>query len=152
MGSIKRMDAYSTHIEALVNAALYTEGDILELGCGDYSTPVLSSIAKRLGVKLFVKSSSPDWANKYTSLADVEIVDWETWKPVGKYGLVFLDNEQYTSERIKLLPMLAKVSKVIVMHDADAAMTAPDYEDLTSHFKFSTLYSIHKPYTVTYIC
>jgi len=146
------MDPYSTHIEALVNAVLSTPGDILELGCGDYSTPILSAIAKSRGDKLVVNSSDPEWSSKFIGMAEIKLVDWATWVPFGNWGLVFLDSEQFTSERIKWLPTLAKISKVIVMHDVDAAMMAPDYESIVSGFRSTILYSKHTPWTAVYQC
>ena len=135
----------------MVNAALDTKGDILELGCGDYSTPVLSAIARRRGDRLVVLSSNEEWANKFHDYADVQIVDWATWVPSGNWGLVMLDNEQFTCERIRLIPRLAKICKTIVMHDADAAMMSPEYSDLTKGLE-SMIDKKHIPWTVVFKC
>lgn len=62
-----------------------------------------------------------------------------------------LDSEQFTNERIKWIPQLSKICKVIVMHDADAAMLSPDYSDLTEGLK-STMYAKHTPWTVVFEC
>ena len=146
------IDPYATHLEALINAALASKGDILELGCGDYSTPILSAVARHRGDRLFVKSSSAEWAGKYTGLADVEVVDWDTWKPSGRYGMIFLDNEQLTYHRIKWLPELAKHCDTVVMHDSDAAMTHPHYPAMVAGFKNIVTYNRHIPWTVVLTC
>ena len=146
------MDAYATHQSALIKTVLETDGDILELGCGDYSTPILSLIAKHQNKKFFIKSSDTEWSKKFIDIADIEIVDWSTWEPQGSYGVIFLDNEQLTSERIKWLPTLSKIAKVIVMHDVDAAMLAPDYQKLTEGFKELSLHAIYSPWTAVYKC
>jgi hypothetical protein len=145
------MDAYATHQHALIEAALATTGDILELGSGDYSTPLLSAIAKHRGNRLVIKSSDPVWADRFRDIAEVEIVDWATWEPEGKYGLVFLDNEQLTSDRIKWIPKLAKIAKVIVMHDADAAMCSPEYESMTDGLD-CVIHAKHTPWTAVFKC
>lgn len=145
------MDAYATHQAALIKAALETDGDILELGCGDYSTPLLSVIAQHRGNKLVVKSSDPFWASQFSDIAEVDLVDWATWEPEGQWGLVLLDNEQLTYDRIKWLPKLAKIAKVIVMHDADAAMMSAEYEAMTDGFE-CMIYAQHRPWTAVYTC
>jgi hypothetical protein len=146
------MDAYATHLEALVKAALESKGDILELGCGDYSTPILSAVAKHRGDKLCVKSSSPEWAEKFTNMASVEIVDWATWKPAGHWGMIFLDNEQLTRDRIRWLPDLQTHCDVVVMHDADASMAHSHFVEMTKGFQSIRVYATHSPWTAIFKC
>lgn len=121
------------------------------MGCGDYSTPVLSAIARSRGSRFVVHTSDQVWANKFYKYAEIEIVDWVAYVPHGTWGLVMLDNDQYTCDRIKLIPNLSKICKKIVMHDADAAMLSPDYSDLTEGLK-STMYAQHTPWTVVLEC
>ena len=145
-------DPYATHLEALVNAALETPGDILELGCGNYSTPILSAIARHRGNRLSVKSSCREWAEQFTKVADVELDDSEKWTPEGKDGLVFLDNEQLTRDRIKWLPELQQHCDCIVMHDSDAAMSHSHYPEMVKGFKRIKTHNTHTPWTVTLQC
>lgn len=114
----------------LVRTALTARGPILELGCGDYSTPVLAAIAAHLGVPFSFMSSAPEWAAKY---AGGTIVDWATvaFPPA---DVVFLDNEELTRDRIKHLPALAKTSRVVVMHDIVACMSRPSFVEMVRHF------------------
>ena len=146
------LDPYATHLEALVNAALESKGNILELGCGNYSTPILSAVARHRGDNLFVKSSSPEWALQFTDFAEVELVVWGSWVPSGRYGMIFLDNEQLTFHRIQWLPELAKHCDTIVMHDSDAAMQHAHYPEMVSGFKKIVTYSKHRPWTVVMTC
>ena len=146
------MEPYSTHIEALTIAALNTPGDILELGCGHYSTPILAAIAKHRGDRFSIKSSSEEWSTQFKRVADVEIVDWDTWVPEGNWGLVMLDNEQLTRDRILWLPKLQKICKTIVMHDADASMSHPNYGEMISGFAGMELYAKHTPWTAIFTC
>lgn len=52
------MDPYSTHLQALIKTAVETTGDILELGCGDYSTLQLVAICKAQGRKYHAQASN----------------------------------------------------------------------------------------------
>lgn len=114
------IDPYSTHQEALVFAALSTSGGILELGCGDYSTPILNQIANVQKKKFKIVSSNKVWLDKYQYVEDRELIKkWEDYVFEGSYGIVFLDNEQFTIDRLELIPKIFKITDTLVVHDAD---------------------------------
>lgn len=146
------MEPYSTHLEALVATALATQGAILELGCGDYSTPVLAAIAKHMGRRFLVQASDEKWAAKYRDIAEVEIVKWSEWgrsawhPPLGEFGMVFLDSEESTAGRIERLPALATITRTVVMHDADHAMARQRWPYCTEGWDI-TLFKRYKPWT-----
>lgn len=150
------MDAYATHLEALVTTALRTSGPMLELGCGDYSTPVLAAFARTLGRELLVQASDDDWASRFTHLVShnvrIELVNWRHWTPpVGKmpgWGFVLLDSEESTADRIRRLPALATVASVVVMHDADKAMARAHWSEVSADWHVHQLYSTYMPHTV----
>lgn len=145
------MDGYATHLEALVNAALESDGDILELGCGDYSTPVLSAIAKHRGNKLVVNASDPAWASRYKDFAEIVIVDWKTWQPKGKWGMIFLDNEEHQPYRLMRVPKLLEHTPIVVMHDADQAEMSPEFDQIARGLNVKT-YKTHQPWTMVFRC
>lgn len=146
------MDPYSTHLEALVETAMTSKGPILELGCGHYSTPILAAIATAQERRLLVQASNAEWAAHFTEHADLELVDWKNWTPPeGKWGMVFLDSEEAVRDRIKRLPVLAEVSEVVVMHDANVAMQNPDWKSLVAGYKEIRVYHKHVPWTVVMI-
>lgn len=129
------MDRYATHLQALLDTALSTAGPILELGCGDYSTPVLATIARHQHRRFLVQASDRSWAERYRDLAEVEVIDWTRWSPpAGQWGLVLLDSEESTAWRITRLPALLGVADAIVVHDADAAMTRPHWNECVRGF------------------
>lgn len=146
------MDAYATHLEALIAAAVESKGDILELGCGDYSTPILSAIARHHGANLFIKSSSPDWASRFKHLADIEIVNWETCSIGGKYGMIFIDSEEHHEGRMTKLIQLKYHAPIIVMHDADSIESDSRWPAVKAAFNDVKFYTAHRPWTVRLKC
>jgi hypothetical protein len=141
------MDPYATHLDALVTVALASEGPILELGCGDYSTPVLAAIARQQGRRFLVQASDKAWAKRYESHAEIQMVNWAAWEPpAGEWGLVFLDSEESTRERIERLPVLATITKTVVLHDADVSMGRPRWLHCTAGWNVA-LFKLHKPWT-----
>lgn len=151
------MHAYSTHLEALIKTAVTTTGDILELGCGDYSTLQLVAICEAQGRKYRAQASNREWASRYGDL--IEIVTWQGWKPPindnspdGKWGFVFLDSEESVADRIKRLPALAEVTDIVVMHDANIAMANPNWEKMAAPYNKVTVYNRFVPHTVVMRC
>jgi len=141
-------DPYSTHLEALTRTAVATQGDILELGCGNYSTPQLQAICEVQGRGFKAQASNAEWASQFDG---VEIVDWNTWEPPkhpsGKWGMVFLDSEEAVRDRIKRLPALAEITNVVVMHDANIALHHPDFKAMAEKYRQVIVYNKHIPWT-----
>ena len=138
------MDKYATHLEALVATALATDGRILELGCGDYSTPVLAAIAKAEGREFIVQTADEVWASKFEDIVTPEIVDWEAWEPPDYFGMALLDCDLHTSRRLQLIPKLAKVRSPVVVHDAQIMRNYKDWQamvDLYAEVKYYTRYA-----------
>lgn len=123
---------YSTHLQVTVACAvrtgqLWPGSKILELGCGDYSTPVLASIAHAQDRPLTIVSSDPIWAARFeyleSSLIELKIIDSSNWPRFSfeeTYGMVLVDNEQTVQQRMGLVRRLASRAKVVVLHDANA--------------------------------
>jgi hypothetical protein len=144
------MDAYATHLEALVTTAMNTSGGILELGCGDYSTPILMAIAKAQGREYKCQSSTPEWAKRFKGVEIVE--DWEEWKPEGQWGMVFMDSDEKTWNRMKRIPLLKGHTNTIVIHDADVCMQREAWPKAAEAFPDITIYNTYKPWTAVMRC
>lgn len=143
-------DPYSTHLEPLIKTAVETQGDILELGCGDYSTLPLKAICDAQGRKYHAQASNREWASRFGNL--VEIVEWATWRPSGRWGMVFLDSEESVSDRIKRLPGLSEVTNTVVMHDANIALNLHHWGECSRHYKAVKVFNRYVPWTVVMTC
>ena len=99
---------------------------MLELGCGEYSTPMLASVAAAQSRKLTVVSSDSNWLAKYSYLESPDcelcLIERKEWPRVdleGDWGFVLLDNEQTVNDRFRLLKKLAHSARLVVFHDAN---------------------------------
>jgi len=111
------MDQYATHQRLLIAAAMQTEGRIVEMGCGNYSTPLLAEIAASQGRQFTVCTISEEWGSKYRNIADVHMLrSWGEY-PYPECGLTFLDSGEYVRNRKKHVPRLLDTSTVVVCHD-----------------------------------
>jgi hypothetical protein len=123
------MDGFATHLSATItcairSGAIWPHSPILELGCGHYSTPLLSSIAKIQNRKFKVITSSAQWAQSFSDLAcEFESIEYERWPDVdlcdAEWGMVLIDNEESSHRRFAQLFKLPKHAKVVVLHDAN---------------------------------
>jgi hypothetical protein len=52
---------YGTHIAPLLTAVLATDGPVLELGCGDFSTPLLHAICAKQNRLLVSTDTDKAW-------------------------------------------------------------------------------------------
>lgn len=146
------MEAIATHLEALVHTALSTTGPILEIGCGDYSTPVLAAIAKAQDRKFTIYTNDIEWGAKYVEIASIRLVDdWGKWTaPAETFGMIFLD-EQHSRKRNMLLPALAQIADAVVLHDAQAAIGNANWEESIAEYDSVTLFKRFVPWTAVLI-
>ena len=115
------MDPYATHQPILAMAAanvtaLWPELPFLELGCGDYSTPLLTAIHGRPHT---VWASNKAWLDKYRYPMTYLVDNWaEVDFSQHLWGLVFVDNEENSKLRALRVAAALKHAKVVVTHDA----------------------------------
>lgn len=132
------IDIYATHQQILVREALNCNQDIMETGCGYYSTPLLVEIAKAKGIKLIGFVQDINWARRFDYLIGSHYqqiqIDFTKEIPLTqRFGMCFLDHEQFVRDRIKHLDNILKHTDTVVVHDADKVQS----------FNF-----LHKPYKI----
>jgi len=84
--------SFGSHIKVLSAAALYTSGDVLEMGTGFFSTPMLHDIVSLKGGRLVVSTDTDLlWLSLFTNLSSpthqlVGVPVYEDHAHCGKYG------------------------------------------------------------------
>jgi len=153
---------YGTHMTPLITAVISTTGPVFELGCGDYSTPLLHSICKKQNRYLLSTDTSKEWIklfiNMKSDIHDFVYVpvyedDWEKnpvpelWNNIGndkRWGVAFIDHRP--GERRKDdIKRLKDKSDIIVVHDTE--QPAYGYEPILNKFKFRYDYKRYNIYT-----
>ena len=115
---------FGSHKLVLAKALARVSTSVLELGAGDYSTPLIHTAAER-GVKVLTIEDNKEWLNKYkhlkTYLHDFKFIsskdtqkfydnDTEQW------GLVFVDNGTWDA-RFAAIKKYKDVADYMVIHD-----------------------------------
>jgi glycosyl transferase/beta-hydroxylase protein BlmF len=111
------MDGYATHQRLLIASALQSSGHMVEMGCGDYSTPILVEIAAYQKRTFEVFTTDKEWGSRYESICRVNYLDEWSDYPYPKCGFVFLDNEQLVRDRQLHIPKLLGTCDVVMCHD-----------------------------------
>ncbi len=114
---------YGSHLPVLMRALEYTTGDVLELGAGIFSTPVLHYLCWRQKRRLVSMDNDPrffEWAGgfrgKYHDLVLVD--DWAEADIEQPWDVVLVDHSP-SARRIEEIKRLRQLAAVLVVHDTN---------------------------------
>ena len=119
------IDLYATHQRLLVKYMMDTVGPVIELGAGNYSTPILHEIAGSQGRHLTTVDNNADWLNRFKNFEwerhSLKLLSsWDDFTVTTEYGLAFVDHADPPAhprwlQVLKLIP----TAGVIVIHDTE---------------------------------
>lgn len=140
--SMKVSLAYGTHLPCLIKALEKTNGDILELGTGIFSTPYLRYMCMLNNRKLVSYENFESWykflLKYYTPNQNHEInfIDEYSKAPIDRSWDVVLIDQTPDISRSEEIRRLKDVAKYIVIHDANPS------NDKVTHY--SSIYPLFK--------
>lgn len=138
---------WGTHLPLLIRMFDKTDGDVLELGTGNYSTAVLKLLCSMSGRTLYSYESNKEWYEKAIQEAPdpyhkiIYCSDWESADIDRHWGLAFIDHSPLRRRWVSI-KRLANYADVIVIHDTEP------WSD--RFFKYSTIFPLFK-YRVDYV-
>ena len=141
----KESSVYGSHLSALVAALLATDGPVLELGCGFFSTPMLHAMCEHDGRRLVSIETSPEYfgtmLERYGSdghelyyvhqhepfaLSSIpKLADVLVW------AVVLVDQESY-HQRALDIDYLADKAEYLVVHDAENPIGDNLFDDFST--------------------
>lgn len=115
------IDEYASHQKLLTKYALMApeHTTIVELGCGYYSSPILSNICQSKNIHYHIFYAFDQWANNIKPLVYAEfhkINNWEDLDIPGCY-LCFVDQEELVINRYKRWEVVIPKCKFLICHD-----------------------------------
>jgi predicted O-methyltransferase YrrM len=119
------MDLYGTHQRLLVKYMMQTTGPVIELGAGNYSTPILHEIAAAQGRHLATVDNNPEWLSKFEAFENAGhtltlLKSWDDFVVTDPHGLAFVDHADPPGHpRWLQVQKLLPVAGVIVIHDTE---------------------------------
>jgi hypothetical protein len=152
--------AYGTHMVPLVTAVINSTGDVLEMGGGDFSTPLLHAVCKLQNRFLLTVESDREWLSLFLDLENdthhfvyVPVFEScppnvdkmyagraELWDSIGSdrhWGVVFIDHAPGIRRAVDI-QRLRTHADIIVVHDTQAP--GYEYEPVLSTFKYRFTY------------
>jgi hypothetical protein len=138
------MDPYGTHFQALAAAITISSGDVLELGCGHYSTPLLHELCRYR--KLISYETDPEWLKPFLYLS----CSWHTFVsqiPLDKWSVVFVDNAP-AERRIPDILSLRERTRLFVVHDTESSVY--DYNKISPKFQYRLDFTTYIPWTTIF--
>lgn len=132
---------YSTHIPVVLEAMKRTTGDVLELGPGVFSTPLLHWLCDRQKRHLLTVEHDPKWfrfCSKYyrTKYHKHQLVSNYDEAEIDKEWDVALIDHSPSGRRIVEIRRLANLAKYIIIHDSE------EWKDYEYHY--SRVYPLFK--------
>ncbi len=139
---------YATHIAALMKVLSKTDGDVLEMGMGVFSTPLLHHIctlSKRNLVSYDGDKSWVDWAKKYNYENDyhkIYYVEYWSESDIEKpWDVALIDHSPDYRRKIDI-KRLANHAKYVVVHDANGR-----YDKIYHYYEVFPLFKYKKDWT-----
>jgi len=134
------MDTKGTHFPVLAACVARTSGPVLELGCGDYSTPLLHLLCN--GRPLVSMDHDSTWLYRYKDLETPWhtfrlVKDWAAEKIIDEteWGVAFVDHAP-AQRRVHEIRRLKERAEYIVVHDTEDPAGIYNYAALLPEFKF----------------
>lgn len=145
---------YSTHLPCLLEAYSKTKGDVLELGPGVFSTPVLHWLCERDKRNLVTIENNLMWhrfCRKYFMTNYHKHYFVNGWNKADrlirkKWDVVLVDHSP-SGRRVHEIRKLANLAKYIIVHDADPWHEKEYHlETIYPLFKYKYIFKGAEPY------
>jgi hypothetical protein len=142
MNKLQKASLYGSHMPILARIMDLTDGPVLELGMGIYSTPLLDLMCRETKRDLVSLDndtewfdSNVQWASGYHKVYFVE--DWANSTMIeSRHWSVALVDEKPASNRIKSIKRLAHQANFVIIHDSEP--------ESNKFFKYSWIYNLFK--------
>ena len=130
------MDSFATHQQALCAAVTFTKGAILELGCGEYSTPLLHELARNR--QLVSLETDITWLQKFTHFTSpwhtLRLANYDTDPVFSQEWSVVLVDHTPPARRGPDVSRLRAKTQLFVLHDTEGI--GYFYHTIQPHFKY----------------
>ena len=122
---------YATHLPVLISAVMHTNGTgtVIELGAGDFSTPILHEICKTQNRLLYTFENNEKWLNNFSDLQTKRhrlllVSKWDTlfdyFIDDPEISVCFIDHSPAKRRPLDIQKLRNKVD-IFVVHDTEPA-------------------------------
>jgi hypothetical protein len=141
LSKLQEQSGYGSHLPVTIRVIEATEGPILELGMGTFSTPILDLLCRQEKRQLVSYDDDPEWFKKNkdweSEYHKVYLVDnYDEADIENSHWSVALIDHKPAPRRIVEIKRLAKITDYLIVHD-----TLPEWD---FDFKYSLIYPLFK--------
>lgn len=145
---MKLQKGWTTHMPMLIKVVQETDGSILELGSGLFSTPLLHWLCAEKRRKLMTYEDNEEFfefAKKFKSRShSVKLIkDWNEADIERKWSVVLIDHS--INRRVIDALKVKDLADFVVLHDTEDPVY--QYEKVWPHFKYRYDWKFCKPWT-----
>ncbi len=149
MKKIKLKKEWGTHIPMLLKAVQKTEGPVLEIGAGFYSTPLLHWLCAEYRRTLVTYEGNMEFYNQIKNFRSRThsthfVEDWDATDFDKKHWSVALIDHETERRNLDIIRLKDCVD-FIVIHDTNKDLY--NYEKVWPHFKYIHHWKFCKPWT-----
>lgn len=147
---------YGSHYPILAATVAKTKGPVLEMGAGDWSTPMLHYMCKAMGRTLHTVETNAQWLERFKEyegpghqLTYLAPDDWLAVLP-DRFGVIFIDGSPGEMRHVWIQRLQSK-AHFIVAHDSEKDYQVASnymYEKVRPLFKYVNEFQRFRPYTV----
>jgi len=145
---------YCSHLPILIKTIQRSEGPVLELGSGPFSTPVLHWLCHSMDRRLTSYDNDPEYFEPNSAFANKNhemlfVKEWDDAKITDQHwGVAFLDHAP-AERRKEDAKRLANNVDFLVMHDSENSKDQYfGYSEIYPLFKYRYNYRKGSPFTV----
>lgn len=140
--------AYTTHMRTLIKVLNMSKGDVVELGAGPFSTPLLHWVCKDMNRKLISYEVDPEYYNYARQFRSplhriVQVNDWDEVDSNTHRGLVFIDHNPFDRRAPDTIKFKDSADYVVI-HDTECE---DDFKTIWPHFKYAYTWKGCRPWT-----
>lgn len=132
---------YATHLPCLISCVLRTQGPVIEVGSGMFSTPILHDICQYGQRELWTIEANPQWRQSLSYLK----TPWHHFAeeiPDKEWAVALIDSAPVEARRAQV-EVVAGKALFVVLHDTNY----DGYNYPFELFKFRRDYKEHSPWT-----
>ena len=142
-----------SHAPALAGIMHNTEGPVLEMGAGDFSTQLLHALCMNTDRKLYTCDLAKETLNLFQYMVKswhkfIHVTEASMWDNIGNeeehWGVVFIDHLPKERRAVELQRLRDKVD-VFVVHDTNDESFG--LEEVLSSFKYRSTFTHYTPHT-----
>ena len=144
---------YGSHLPVLTRLVDLTDGPVLELGMGLWSTPILDLMCRETGRRLFSYDNDLKWIEENkkwnSTFHRVDfVVDWESLPILQTHwSVVLIDHRPAWRRRMEAMK-LANSADFILLHDSEPEIERfYRYSSIYPKFKYVYQYTKVRPHT-----